>query len=59
MFSHLDRFLTEKVLKEERLIKNAFEKFITSRPSDFFKKGIDALVSRWQKCIEANGEYFN
>jgi len=55
LFKHLDAFLTGKVFDDKGSVKNAFEEFINSRSPDFFKKGINALESRWQKCIEVNG----
>jgi hypothetical protein len=27
------------------------------QPKDCFKKGIQVLVKRWNKCIERNGDY--
>ncbi|EZA60680.1 Histone-lysine N-methyltransferase SETMAR [Ooceraea biroi] len=59
LFKHLDGFLTGKVFQEEKRVKDAFHEFIGSRSSDFFKHGIDTLVSRWNKCIEIDGDYFD
>ncbi|XP_067204397.1 histone-lysine N-methyltransferase SETMAR-like [Linepithema humile] len=59
LFKHLDGFLTGKIFQEKRLVKNTFHEFIDSRSSDFFKNGINAFVSRWQKCIEVDGDYFD
>ncbi|RLU17526.1 hypothetical protein DMN91_009761 [Ooceraea biroi] len=59
LFKHLDGFLTGKVFQEEKRVKDAFHEFIGSCSSDFFKHGIDTLVSRWNKCIEIDGDYFD
>lgn len=58
-FKHLDRFLIGKVFREEMDVKTAFTEFIASRTLDFFQKGIGALISRWEKCIEVDGDYFD
>jgi len=58
-FKHLHHFLAEKTFRNETSVKNAFEEFIASRNSDFYKSGINALVSRWQKCIESVGAFFD
>ncbi|XP_025154763.1 histone-lysine N-methyltransferase SETMAR-like [Harpegnathos saltator] len=45
--------------RRESDVKNAFNEFLASRSSNFYVKGIDALVSRWGKCIEVEGDYFD
>uniref|UniRef100_A0A0K0FSR3 Histone-lysine N-methyltransferase SETMAR n=1 Tax=Strongyloides venezuelensis TaxID=75913 RepID=A0A0K0FSR3_STRVS len=57
-FKSLDQFLKDKVFKNEELIKIAFEEFIASREANFYANGINKLVSRWEQCVKANGEYF-
>jgi [histone H3]-lysine36 N-dimethyltransferase SETMAR len=54
LFKHLEAFLAGKNFNEEGSVKNAFKEFIDSRSPDFFKKGIYAHKSRWQKCIEVD-----
>lgn len=58
-FKHLDNFFQGKCFKSNDDAKNAFQEFVESRTSDFYKIGIEKLVSRWQKCIDANGCYFD
>lgn len=58
-FKHLDNFLKEKCFKTEVDAKNAFADFVASRTPDFYAIGIQKLVSRWQKCVESNGFYFD
>jgi len=57
-FKHLDNFVRHKCFKTQRDAEQAFDDFIASRTEDFFANGINKLVSRWQRCIHANGCYF-
>lgn len=59
MFKHVDKFLTNKMFRNEGDIQNAILQFFESRNPDFYEKGIYALLPRWQKCIENNGKYFD
>lgn len=59
LFRHFDNFLREKTFKNEAMTKDSFKQFIESRSSGFFENGIMRLVSRWQKCIDAEGCYFD
>ena len=54
-FKHLDIFLQEKYFKNQGDAKTAFNDFIASRKPEFYATGINKLVQRWQKCIDANG----
>lgn len=58
-FKHLDHFLRDRCFKNEEDAKNTFNDFIASRTQEFYDSGIKTLVSRWTKCIQANGEYFD
>ncbi|KAL6419668.1 hypothetical protein ACFW04_011290 [Cataglyphis niger] len=58
-FKHLDLFLRAKQYENEESLKNSISEFINSKDQNFFKTGIYALKSRWEKCIEANGAYFD
>ena len=57
-FKHLDNFLKEKIFNDHVAAEIAFEEFIVSRNQDFFCDGINKLVSRWQRCVDSNGFYF-
>lgn len=57
-FRSLDNFLRGKFFTDDLDIKNAFSEFLSTRDTNFFKSGIENLVSRWQKCIENDGKYF-
>ena len=45
-FKHLDRYVIDKVFKNETEVKNAIEDFITSRKPDFFAAAIEKLATR-------------
>lgn len=58
-FKHLELLLKGKHHENEDSLKNSISEFINSKDQNFFKTGIYALKSRWEKCIEANGAYFD
>lgn len=58
-FKCLDSFLSEKRFANQTDVENAFKEFVESRNSEFFQTGINKLVSRWQKCVDSNGSYFD
>ena len=58
-FKHFDTFLHEKCFRNPKDAETAFNEFVVSRTTTFYDTGIRKHVSRWQKCIEANGSYFN
>lgn len=43
--------------REEVEIK--LESFFKSKPSEFYKEGIEKLIERWKEITERNGDYFN
>lgn len=58
-FRNLDNFLKGKKFNSQETVQNAFTQFIDSLKPDFFDKGIAELPKRWQKCILAEGSYFD
>ena len=40
-------------------VKNAFDDFLVSKNTNSFEKGIKSLVTRWHKCMESNGKYYD
>jgi hypothetical protein len=40
------------------MTKTVFDEFIASHSPDFYRKGINELISRWKKCIEVDGDHF-
>lgn len=59
LFKSLADYMREKRYTNEIDLKNAFIDFIDSRTSDFFESGITKLLTRWQKCLDSNGYYFD
>ncbi|CAB3259485.1 unnamed protein product [Arctia plantaginis] len=57
-FQNLDNFLVGKKFNFREAVQNAFEEFVASRPADFYKKGINKLPMRWQRCVDCMGDYF-
>lgn len=58
LFRNLDNFLRGKIFANDDEIKSAFSDFVSLQSSEFFKSGIKKLVSRWEKCVEKEGKYF-
>lgn len=56
-FRHLDHFLQNKKFINQIELENSFSEFINSQNSKFYSEGIEKLPTRWQKCIESNGDY--
>lgn len=58
-FKHLDHFIREKIFTNETTVKNVFKEFVETRSPEFYRNGINKLVSCWQKCVDSNGAYFD
>ena len=58
-FKYLNNFLQGKHFHNEQEAENAFQQFIESWSTDFYNTGISKLISRWQKCVDYNGSYFD
>ena len=58
-FKHLDNFLQGKHFHNQQDAENAFQEFVESRSTGFYATGINELISRWQKCVDCNGSYFD
>jgi len=58
-FKHLDNFLQGICFHNQQDSENAFQEFIKSQSIDFYALGINKLISRWQKCVDCNGSYFD
>jgi len=58
-FKHLDNFLRDKKFTNLEQIKNDFQSFIDTRDLNFYENGIQKLVTRWQKCVDCDGFYFD
>lgn len=59
LFKHLEQFMRKKNFKDRDAVENAVRAFMDSRNSDFYASGINKLISRWERCVESNGSYFD
>jgi len=57
LFKHLKKDLRGRTFKTDNSLKTAVTKWINSKTSSFFLKGIEDLQSRWETCIELGGDY--
>ena len=57
--NHLDNFLQGKCFHSRQNAENAFQEFTESWNMDFYVKGINKLISNWQKCVDCNSSYSN
>ena len=58
LFAPLKNYLRGITHPNEEELKFATSSWLEKQPSEFYRKGIWKLPERWQKCIEAEGEYF-
>ncbi|KZC05381.1 hypothetical protein WN55_05411 [Dufourea novaeangliae] len=49
--------LKNDTFNSEEQVRQAVENFFQSKPTTFYKEGIDKLPGRWEKVIDNNGEY--
>ena len=57
LFCSLQNFLNGETFNSEEKVCQAVENFFQSKPTTFYKEGIDKLPERWEKVIRNNGEY--
>ncbi|XP_015784703.1 histone-lysine N-methyltransferase SETMAR-like [Tetranychus urticae] len=58
LFSNLKRFTRGKRFSDFNELKAAVEGFFAEKDPEWFAKGIAELPTRWEKCINASGNYF-
>ncbi|KAF2346797.1 hypothetical protein FHG87_022446 [Trinorchestia longiramus] len=59
LFKHLSTFLDGKTFRSKQKVETTFKDFVASQPLTFYQQGINNLVVRWQRCIAAQGSYFD
>ncbi|KAF2360082.1 hypothetical protein FHG87_009162 [Trinorchestia longiramus] len=59
LFKHLSTFLEGKTFRSKQEVETTFKDFVASQPLTFYQQGINNLVARWQRCIAAQGSYFD
>ena len=40
-------------------VKSALDDFLVPKNTNSFENGIKSLVTRWHKCIESDGKYYD
>ncbi|KAF2355521.1 Transposase type 1 [Trinorchestia longiramus] len=59
LFKHLSAILDSKTFRSKQEVETTFKDFVASQPLTFYQQGINNLVFRWQRCIAAQGSYFD
>ncbi len=57
LFQSLQHFLSGKVFTDKNAKEIAIAGFFAEKPKTFYREGIEALPTRWEKVIENDGEY--
>ena len=57
LFGHLKNSLGGKRFSSNEEVKAAVNAYFQSKDAEFYLRGIKALKSWWEKCIEHLGEY--
>ncbi|CAO4381978.1 unnamed protein product [Caenorhabditis nigoni] len=57
LFRSMQHSLAEKHFKNHDEIKKWVDEYFASQPAQFFHSGIHSLRARWQRVIDADGEY--
>lgn len=58
-FSRFEQFFVRIKFTSKEAIQNTFTQFVESRTPEFYRKGLNYLTIRWQKCIDSEGKYFD
>ena len=59
LFRSLQHHLSGKNFINNQEVKCSLDQYFASRDSNFWKRGIQSLKDRWERCIEAEGKYFD
>lgn len=58
LFLALSNFLANQCFTNDDQVKTALDRFFSSKNQEFYSRGMNSLVERWQKVVECNGDYF-
>ena len=59
LFLALDNHMRNRQFQTREELERELNQFFSSKTKDFYKNGIYQLVSRWEKVILAEGDYFS
>ena len=57
LFGPLKESLRGRKFNLDDDVQSAVHEWLRGQPQEFFSSGIQALVSRWRKCIELQEDY--
>ena len=57
LFRSLSNSLRGVSFNNDAELRAWLDKFFESRPEDFYRRGIEKLVERWEEVVKNNGEY--
>jgi hypothetical protein len=57
-FLDLKRVLKGRRFQSDDEVQQAVRDFFKKQPKEFYTKGIEYLVERWDKCLNKYGDYF-
>ncbi|GFY68332.1 histone-lysine N-methyltransferase SETMAR [Trichonephila inaurata madagascariensis] len=58
LFRSLENHIRGKSFTNEAEVRQALTDFFASHTPEFYSKGIEQLETRWQKVLDADGDYF-
>ena len=58
LFHSLDNHFLGKSFTNQTDLRQALTNFYASKAPEFYRKGIKQLKTRWQKVLDADGDYF-
>ena len=57
LFRSLQNSLSGKTFADDEQIRTRVHQFLASKPESFYRAGISRLPERWQKILDAGGDY--
>lgn len=57
LFLHLKNWLASQRFEETEELKTSVQNWLKSQAAEFYAEGLKKLTSRYQKCLERNGNY--
>ena len=55
----MEHFLRDKSFKNNQDLQNQLDAYFEAKPKSFYRDGIRQLVTKWQKVIDSQGNYFD
>lgn len=58
LFRSIEHFLRGRRFNDDGQVEIAVRQFFESKPDQWYRRGIELLLEKWKKAIDAKGEYF-